>query len=121
MITFYVNKNNIFLNGFSGKNYGLITFISKDKKNDKGLYEHEKVHYKQWKKSPILMPLLYKFSKKHRYKYEFEAYLKQMKFTYNPDLFAKFICNNYNIDKEEKYVKESLICSYKIKVGIYGN
>lgn len=121
MITIYVNKNNIFLRGFSGKNYGIITFIDKNKKNDKGLYEHEKTHYRQWKKKPILMPLLYHFSEKQRYKYEFEAYLKQMEFTYTPEIFAKFICNNYNLKLEEEYVKESLICSYRIKVGIYGN
>jgi hypothetical protein len=84
---------------FAGKAYGPIILILKSHKDDKGLEEHEKVHVRQWwKHGLIINSLLYRFSRKYRYKSEVEAYAKQAE--YNPQhvgLFAAYIINNYNL------------------------
>jgi len=87
----------------------LFIRIKEKYKNDLGLHKHEIQHVKQWYKTFGLHSFLYIFSKTYRLKSEIEAYKEQLK--YYPDnkieLFAEFICNNYNLNvKKEEIIKK---------------
>lgn len=88
---------------FDGFNLGLITLIRPSLKDDIGIHVHESVHRKQFIRNPF-MGLFYIFSKKHKLKYELEAYREQLRFEPGAEsLFAYFLANNYGLDitKEE--------------------
>lgn len=101
MITLYVKPDNIFLCGYAGKNWGFITLIDERYEHDKGLLEHERTHYKQWKKRPLTMPLRYMFSKNARLEYEAEAYAVQARYCSNKDFaitkFSKLLADTYKL------------------------
>jgi len=70
---------------------------------DDGLLVHEKTHFNQWLKSPILHPIKYELSNVYRYHAELEAYRNQLNLTFEnragtAELFASFILNRYNLD-----------------------
>lgn len=75
-------------------------------KDDKGLFAHELKHVEQfWKRGVFFHSLRYMVSKTYRLKCEVEAYKEQLKFTpasLDPeryrDMYAGFICDNYNLD-----------------------
>jgi hypothetical protein len=83
----------------AGTTYGPFVFIRPQYKNDIGLLEHELVHVNQFWRTLGLMELLYEFSAKYRFKYEVEAYKKQL--NYYPDdrtrLFAQFLVDRYGL------------------------
>lgn len=103
MITFYVNKNSIFLKHgkFSGMNYGFITFISRELSdiNKQAIYIHEYTHYKQWKRKPFTHLIRYELSKKYRYECELEAYKNQCTVVNKPYVYAKFMKERYNMSE----------------------
>lgn len=105
MKTFYLKNDHWIFGNFAAKNYGPITFIKIKYKNDVGLYNHEETHYNQWKRHPILMPILYKLSRNHRLMYEIEAYINQL-LCYNVDLRKRLVC---------KFVM-SLYKNYKLNI-----
>lgn len=115
MITFYVNKNNKFLCGYTGKNWGFITFIDERFKTDKGLLEHERTHYKQFLKNPF-MGLLYLFSKRKRFEFELEAYSEQLKYVEDFEksikLFSKYLAENYKLDISVEEAEQSIFEKY---------
>ena len=101
MIVKYVKSDDKRLAGYRGKNWGFITYIDEKYKDDKGLLEHERTHFKQFIKNPF-MGLKYKYSKKWRSRYEIEAYAVQAK--YCPDKeyafrkFGELMSKNYGLD-----------------------
>jgi hypothetical protein len=86
--------------GFAGSASGPVIRILKAYKDDKGLYEHELTHVKQWFfQGMIIHTLRYKHSDKYRYDCEVEAYRCQVK--RRPDRvshYAAYICTKYNLD-----------------------
>ena len=94
-LIFYVDK---LKDNFAGKTFGPLVFILKSHKSDKGLYDHELIHVKQWfTKGFFIHSLRYKFSQIYRYWSEIEAYKKQMETDNLPNLFAGFICTLYGL------------------------
>lgn len=96
--------------GFSGTQSGCVIRIKPGCKDDKGLYEHELTHVKQWYRY-LCMPytLLYRFSRKFRLKMEVEAYKVQVSCGYKDwtetDLivcFAEYLSSKYNLDITKK-------------------
>ena len=84
---------------FAGCNYGPISFIRPEKRDDVGLAAHENTHQAQFWASPLLFPFRYCFSRQAKLAYEVEAYKAQAA-CYEDDrlpLFAGFISANYNL------------------------
>lgn len=106
---FYVDD----LGDFAGRSNGFFVRIVKDYKDDKGLIEHELQHCRQFYRTLMLHGLLYKFSKKYRYKAELECYKLQL--TYCEDRmasairFTNFICDKYGLDEDPNLVKLDLL------------
>ena len=96
MIVIYTNK--IIPERFAAHTYGPFVLIRPKYKEDRGLYQHEKTHVKQWLRNP-LMGLWYNFSPKSRLKYEAEAYAVQLE--YYPDnrldKFAQLLVDKYEL------------------------
>ena len=81
---------------FQGCNYGPISFIRPECKEDLGLQLHENTHQKQFRDNPILFPWRYAFCKERKLKYEVEAYREQLKLSPGKaGRFAEYLCNNY--------------------------
>jgi len=92
---------------FGGITYGFLIAIREKYRRDVGLLEHEKVHVRQFWRTLCLFPLIYLLSKKWRFRWEVEAYRKQMKH-YADDRsarFAYFMATKYrlNITEQEAY------------------
>lgn len=80
-------------------------------RGDIGLLEHELVHVRQWRRSFGLFWPLYLFSRKHRLRYELEAYRRHLEFA--PDSaahFAQLLGTQYrlNLPVEQAYL---LLCA----------
>lgn len=94
-LTFYVDDLGP---DFCGKTYGPVILIRKDCKDDKGLYQHELVHVKQWWMTLGIHSILYKFIRKYRFWAELKAYKKQLKYSPNKTaVFAHYIWSMYNL------------------------
>ena len=75
-------------------------------RNDIGLLEHELVHVRQWSRSLGLFWPLYLCSRKHRLKYELEAYRRHLEFAPGSAAhFAQLLGTQYRLDLpvEEAY------------------
>ena len=120
MITIYVSSNNILLCGYAGKNWGPVTLIDERYKDDKGLLEHERTHYKQFLKNP-LMGLFYMFSEKYRLKYEVEAYAVQLSYcpdkVYSASRFGKMLSENYDLNICAEQAEQMILKYYLNKVA----
>jgi hypothetical protein len=85
-----------------GTTFAFVIFIRTKYKDDVGILEHEKVHVLQFWRTLGICGLLYLFSAEWRYKYELEAYRRQLQHSTAPardaKAFAKFICTRYNLD-----------------------
>ena len=104
-------------NGFAGKFYGYPFFptilILPQYKNDTGLLQHELTHYKQYLRTFMLWELLHLIPY-FRYKFEVQAYKKQL--TYAPsDCFSHYLINyarniknNYNLNVPMQTILEDL-------------
>lgn len=88
---------------------GPFIFIRPKYKDDIGLLEHEKVHVRQWYRTFGLHSFLYLFSEKYRLKSEVEAYRKQLEYSDDIDLFAKYISEDYNINISIDEAKKLLL------------
>jgi len=95
---FYVDD----LDWAAGRSYGFFIRIKKDYKDDRGLLEHELQHCRQFYRTLMLHPLLYKFSKTYRYNSELECYRVQLSFSQNKNRsakhFVKYITTWYKLD-----------------------
>lgn len=85
----------------AGTTIGFVIFIRPKYKDDIGLLEHEKTHVLQCYRYLFINGLLYYFSPKWRYKFELEAYKRQLGHSSAPSrdvkLFAKYIIGNYRL------------------------
>jgi len=97
-LTFYVDKFREPWVG--GTAQGPVIRILKKYKNDKGLYQHELMHVKQWFMTLGLHSFLYKFSEKYRLWSEVSAYKVQLKHSRSglATHFARMIAGRYDID-----------------------
>lgn len=89
---------------------GFIIRINPKYKIDYGILNHELTHVKQWYRTFTLHSFLYLFSKKYRLNSEIEAYKEQLKHYLNDrtELFADFICNNYDLNVNKELVIDLL-------------
>lgn len=84
---------------FAACNYGPITLIRPGQRNNAGLHAHEATHERQFYRTFGLMGILYLLSRKHRQRYEVEAYREQLKFApSNLDYYANSLATKYNLD-----------------------
>ena len=102
-----VNKGDdmfvIYTDRFIPENYDAYTrfpfiLIRPSSKDDKGLLAHEKRHVKQVWKYLFLQPILYKFSKKWRLKFELEAMIAQAKEGADIEKLALDLANKYDLN-----------------------
>ena len=106
-----------------GRSLGPIVIIHPESKKDRTLLDHELVHSKQWWCSLGLQSILYTFSKKHRLKYEIEAY----KTKYDRISNKRWaICNitdllhrHYKLDMTKDQILKELMVTYKFKEHEY--
>ena len=71
-------------------------------RDDIGLLKHELEHYRQFRLTLGLHPLLYKLSKRYRLWSEVQAYRVQLQYPGgSAKLFASFICAKYDLDISE--------------------
>lgn len=75
---------------FKAYTVGFVILVRPEFRDNKGLMAHELVHVAQFWRNP-LMGWFYRFSVKHRYKYELEAH--QAQYRHSPEL-AVFLANN---------------------------
>jgi hypothetical protein len=97
-LTFYTNFG--VPRGSAGCARGPVVFIRPEYRDDRGLYEHELTHVKQWFRTLGLHSFLYLLSDRYKLACEVEAYREQDKH-YAEDrraLFAKFIAQDYDLD-----------------------
>lgn len=113
MKVIYLQDDHWIFGNFDAKNYGPVTFIKNKYKDDKGLHIHEETHYKQWKRNPILMPILYYISQNYRLNYEIEAYVNEL-LCYDESIhnrlmftFITFLRKNYKIKKPYNHIFDS--------------
>jgi len=97
----------------SGKSFGFwIHIIPKDK--DKiGILKHELKHCEQFYRTFFTHFIMYKFSKKYRYRAELEAYAEQIKYyKYTSIKQANWIVNSlmygYNLDMDINTIKSDV-------------
>ena len=93
---------------FDGFAFGPIVLIRPKNRDDKGMLAHELTHVKQFWRNP-LYGLFSTFSKKHRQKYEVEAYRAQL--PYHPDRidnFAWALANHYSLNITQDEAKKLL-------------
>lgn len=101
--------------GFAGISYGPFVKILNERKGDTGLLEHELTHSRQFYRSAGIIGLMYKFSKKRRYKYEMEAYTVQLSYAAVEDRFrlankfAGFIADRYGLSVDRDKTARELI------------
>jgi hypothetical protein len=96
-LTFYTNF--AIPDGSAGCARGPVIFIRPQYREDRGLYEHELVHVKQWFRTLSIHSFLYLLSDRYKLACEVEAYRKQAE--YSPQhrpLFALFISRDYGLD-----------------------
>ena len=96
-LVFYTNR--LIPSGFDALTVGSAILIRPHCRGDIGLLEHELVHVGQWRCSFGLFWALYIFSKKHRLKYELEAYRRHLQLA--PDSaahFAQLLATRYRLD-----------------------
>lgn len=97
LLTFYVKSLPPNVGGCAN---GPVIRILEKYRNDRGIYEHELVHVRQWFRTLGVHSLLYLFSKRYRFLSEVEAYKEQAK--HYPDdrreLFAWFISRDYKLN-----------------------
>ena len=87
MLTIYTNR--YIPERFAALAIGPVVLVRPKYVDDKGLHEHERVHVKQFWRSPLLYGLRYKFSKAYRLQAEAEAYAEQAKY-YADDRVPRF-------------------------------
>lgn len=86
--------------GVAGRTQGPVIRILERSKNDRGLYEHELLHAKQWWFTLGLHSFLYLLIPAYRLWSEVQAYKEQAKW-YADDrrpLFAFFIATRYRLN-----------------------
>lgn len=96
---------------FAGMAVAIFIFIRPKYKNDYGLLAHERVHVKQFLRSPFLHGLKYQFNKEYRYQCEIEAYARQINVNRTDELvkkYAEFIATRYNLDISIAKAEEDL-------------
>ena len=106
---------------FAAYNLIIVCFIRPEFKYDKGLHDHEYVHYLQWKRHPFTFPFMYLFNKTYRYCMEVEAYAVQLVWYEERDdyetkanQFARLICECYGVGKDYDELKtKELLKSYR--------
>jgi hypothetical protein len=81
---------------FDALTIGPLILIQPHCKGDRALLEHELVHVRQWRRSFGLFWPLYLLSRKHRLRYEVEAYRRQLEFAPGKALcFARVLSTQY--------------------------
>jgi hypothetical protein len=91
---------------FDAITIGPVILMQPHCKGDRALLEHELVHVRQWRRNLVLFWPRYLLSKKHRLRYEVEAYRRQLEFAPGNALcFARALSTRYwlNISVEEAY------------------
>jgi len=90
---------------------GIFILIRPQYKDDIGLLAHERVHVKQYVRSFGLSGILYKLSKKHRYKYELEAFKRQVAVSgsHTADHLASRLAENYGLDITKEQALEAIL------------
>jgi hypothetical protein len=83
---------------------GFVIFIRPERKGDRGLLEHEKVHRWQWLRTLSLHSLLYLFVPEYKLASEVEAYKEQAKHYTDDRLpkFARMISTRYGLKITEE-------------------
>jgi hypothetical protein len=111
---------------FDAYNLIIVCLIRPEFKYDKGLHDHEYVHYLQWKRHPFTFPFMYLFNKTYRYCMEVEAYAAQLVwYEGRPNVdakakqFASLICNNYGLEDHTEDYTEQLL-TFEITQGRTG-
>jgi len=108
-----VTYSNKVKEGSAGQATAFFVKIRPSHKGDKGLLVHELTHVRQFYRLFVVHSLLYKLSKRYRYKSELEAYVNQIK-TYKEEgqevdilYFADRLSKMYDLpySKEEIYDK----------------
>ena len=101
-MVFYTNR--FVSKGASGTTRAFLIFIRPERKGDRGLLEHEKVHRKQWFRTLGLHSLLYLFVPEYKLASEVEAYKEQAQWYADDRLpkFAGFISRNYGLKITEE-------------------
>ena len=99
--------------GSAGCANGPVIRILPEYKNDEGLLQHELIHVQQaYRLLFIFHALLYYFNDSYRLQAEVEAYRKQLEYspdkTYSANLFAGFICTDYNLQADRTDVIKQL-------------
>ena len=126
-LTFYTDK--YVSEGAAGSTKGPVIFIRPAYRDDKGLYEHELMHVKQWfvvtaaciallaATQPVLVGLglaverlMYTFYPRYRLASEVIAYKEQLRHYADDrtEMFAGFIADNYNLKVTKEEVIEML-------------
>ena len=99
--------------GSAGCANGPVIRILPSHENDEGLLQHELTHVQQaYRLLFIFHALLYYFSNSYRLQAEVDAYRKQLEYctdkAYSANLFAGFICWNYNLQADRQEVEAML-------------
>jgi len=99
--------------GSAGCANGPVIRILPSHKNDEGLLQHELIHVQQaYRLLFIFHALLYYFNDSYRLHAEVDAYRKQLEYSpdkaYSANLFAGFICWNYNLQADRQEVENML-------------
>ena len=89
----------------AGKSFGFFVFIKPKYKHDKSLLEHELIHCRQFYRTLGVHVILYKLSKKYRYKSELEAYT------------AQIIMDGHKTLSEAYWIVNILMSGYKLKLS----
>jgi len=79
----------------------IFIFIKPEYREDIGLLAHERTHVRQFLRLFFIHSFKYLFNKDYRYWCEVEAYGRQLQVNGNLDyldLYAGFICREYNLD-----------------------
>lgn len=96
--------------GVGGCANGPVIRILEQYRNDRGIYEHELVHVRQWLFTLGIHSLLYLLVPAYKLWSEVQAYREQAK--WYPDdrrpLFARFIAENYGLNVDQAIVLEML-------------
>ncbi len=96
----------------AGRAYGVFVRIKEKYKDDEGLLQHELQHIRQFYRTLMLHPLLYKFSARYRYNAELECYRVQLRYAKNKDrtlkYFVKLLTTRYGLKLDAKSVENDL-------------
>ena len=106
-------KTNLFIpKRFDAYNYGFITLMRPSVWEDKGLREHERTHWVQFKRQPFTYAYKYHFNKEFRYEAELEAYANQLLhskvYSIEARAAARMLSENYDLDKSYKECYKAL-------------